>query len=132
MQARTGEQLVAGKEGLMDLGDELKAVRQAGGLSLNAVAAPAKISAAYLQKLEAGVVKNPSPRVLHRLAEVLGVSYVMLMKRAGYFMPTREQTAIRSQERRAEQVLFGEALTEEERRAVKAFVAYLKEQRKQP
>ena len=46
------------------LGQELRDVRRALGLSLKAVAGPAGISATYLQKLEAGDVQNPSPNVL--------------------------------------------------------------------
>lgn len=111
------------------LGGQLKAVRRVKRLSLVAVAQPAKISAAYVQKLEAGVVKNPSPRVLLRLAGVLDVSYSRLMELAGYVMPSRDETAGRSRGGLVDEVLRGEDLTEEEWRAVAAFVSYLKEQR---
>jgi transcriptional regulator with XRE-family HTH domain len=69
---------------LEELGQELGQRRQSKGLSLEAVAAPAKISAAYLHKLERGTVNNPSPRVLARVAESLGVDYLRLMELAGY------------------------------------------------
>lgn len=106
------------------LGQELKAVRQVRGLSLVAVSAPAKISAAYLQKLERGVVKNPSPRVLMRLAEVLECEYDRLMGLAGYAPLAKERP-----QRKAtflEAALRNEQLTDDEQRAVVAFIAYLK------
>ncbi|KPL08944.1 hypothetical protein AMJ71_07735 [candidate division TA06 bacterium SM1_40] len=116
--------------GSQDLGKELKAVRQIQGLSLSAVARPAKISAAYLQKLEAGMVKNPSPRVLHRLATVLDVSYGKLMELAGYVVPAADRATGRTTPTLAQQALLPQDLTDEEWRAVAAFIAYLREQRK--
>src|SRR5690242_20542488 len=46
-----------------DLGTRLREVRVLRGKSLSAVARAAAISTAYLQKLEAGGVKQPSPKV---------------------------------------------------------------------
>lgn len=70
-----------------ELGQKLKDVRGLRGLSLKAVAEPAGISAAYLQKLEKGQVKNPSPNILHALSSELTVPYSTLMKLAGYVVP---------------------------------------------
>jgi transcriptional regulator with XRE-family HTH domain len=69
------------------LGHALHDARTARGLSLEAAGRAAKISQGYLHKLEAGRVGNPSPRVLLRLAGVLGVSYGRLMELAEYVMP---------------------------------------------
>ena len=99
-------------------------------LRKTAVARPAKISAAYLQKLEAGMVKNPSPRVLHRLATVLDVSYGKLMELAGYVVPAADRATGRTTPTLAQQALLPQDLTDEEWRAVAAFIAYLREQRK--
>ncbi len=110
-------------------GEELRAVRKLKRLSRESVARPAKISAAYLQKLEEGVVKNPSPRVLHRVAEVLAISYAKLMELAGYAVPGAEEQAHSTKSSPLQQALQSEDLTEEELRAVVAFVTYLKEQR---
>lgn len=66
------------------LGKELHKVRQLRGLSLKAVADPAGVSATYLQKLERGQVKSPSPHRLRRLAQVLGIEYGALFSLAGY------------------------------------------------
>lgn len=69
---------------LKKLGTALNGARASAGTSLEGVAGPARISATYLQKLERGWVKSPSPRVLARLADVLGVPYLDLMQLAGY------------------------------------------------
>jgi len=72
------------------LGARLNAARTAKGLPLQAISEPAKVSTAYLHKLEAGRVTSPNPRVLQRLADVLGVSYRELMELTGYLMPGSE------------------------------------------
>lgn len=113
------------------LGEELKDARQRKGLSRHAVARPAKISAAYLQKLEEGVVKNPSPRILQRVAGVLEMSYARLMELAGYAVPTAGAPAGDAPPvSPVWQALQQEDLSEDELRAVAAFVAHLKAQRK--
>jgi len=70
-----------------ELGAELRRARTARGLSLDAAGRAANISQGYLHKLEAGRVDSPSPRVLQRLGEVLGVPYRRLMDLAGYLPP---------------------------------------------
>jgi len=70
-----------------ELGQELRQARTARGLSLEAAGRAAKISQGYLHKLEGGKVENPSPRVLQRLGEVLGVPYGQLMRLADYLLP---------------------------------------------
>jgi transcriptional regulator with XRE-family HTH domain len=47
----------------------------------------AGISSAYLSKLENDSVRRPSPAILYRLGEVLGVPYVELMALAGHPLP---------------------------------------------
>jgi transcriptional regulator with XRE-family HTH domain len=73
------------------LGHELKKVRQVQGLSLNAAAKPAGVSATYLQKLERDEVGSPSPHRLHRIATVLGIEYADLLRLAGYEVPARAE-----------------------------------------
>lgn len=109
------------------LGHQLKTVRQIRGLSLRAVASPADISVAYLQKLEAGEVRQPSPNVLLRLGKVLEIPYSTLMELSGYVSPEPTFELLRGNS-------FGHALdsadlTEEERKAVAAFIAHLRDQR---
>ena len=69
------------------LGRKLKAVRSIRQKSLKTVAGDADMSAAYLQKLERGEVKSPSPHKLQKLAKALDVPYLELMKLAGYVVP---------------------------------------------
>lgn len=75
------------------LGSRLKRAR--GTRSLKAVAEPAKITAAYLQKLEQDRVGNPSPHVLHGLAQELDVPYEELLELAGYVVPTADAARVR-------------------------------------
>src|SRR4051812_23125710 len=64
-------------------------------LSLKGAAEPAGISAAYLQKLERNDVKQPSPHVLHALAEVLDIPYDKLMELAGYVVPAADKAKVK-------------------------------------
>ncbi len=108
------------------LGDRLREVRKIKGLSFRAVAEPAEISIAYLQKLEAGDVQQPSPNVLHRLAQVLEVPYAGLMGLAGYVVPEKDGVLAGST---FDHALSSSDLTDEERKAVAAYIALLRQQR---
>jgi transcriptional regulator with XRE-family HTH domain len=66
------------------LGPRLRDARTALGLSLQEVSQRAGCSSAYVHKLEMDRVRTPSPRVLGRLAEALGLAYGELMAAAGY------------------------------------------------
>ncbi len=110
-----------------ELGRQLKTVRQLKGLSLKAVATTAEISVAYLQKLEGGEVRQPSPKVLFRLGRALEVQYNTLMELAGYVVPGADGVL-------AQPTVFNEALSsadlsEDERKAVVAFIGHLRQQR---
>ena len=74
------------------LGAVLADLRSAKGLSLRQVeeATGRAVSNAYLSQLENGKIKQPSPNVLHRLAEVYGVPYEALMEKAGYLPPSED------------------------------------------
>jgi transcriptional regulator with XRE-family HTH domain len=109
------------------LGEQLRTVRQVRGISLKAVAEPAGISTAYLQKLESGLVRQPSPNVLHRLAGVLDIPYATLMELAGYVIPNQDAVLADNAFNHA---LSSSDLTEEEQRAVAAFIAHLRGQRR--
>jgi transcriptional regulator with XRE-family HTH domain len=109
-----------------ELGGQLKVVRQLRGLSLRAVADPAEISVAYLQKLEGGDVRQPSPNVLFRLGEALDVPYSTLMELAGYVVPISEGLLGGTS---FDHALNSADLSDEERKAVAAFIAHLRDQR---
>lgn len=113
---------------LEKLGEELHKARDDKGLSLEAVATPAKISGAYLHKLERGVVNNPSPRVLARVAVALEVPYLRLMELAGYL--DEEQVAAARARKPKRHPLEGQELTPKEWRQVGEFVKKLVAQRK--
>lgn len=96
-----------------DLGRKLRRARDRKDISLSAAAAVADISTAYLQKLEAGGVKQPSPNILHQLAQALDLDYAELMRLAGYIVPNRaDDTGRRRNE--LTYALSSEELTEEE------------------
>ena len=114
---------------LKALATKLKQARQAQRLSLEAIAKPARISAAYLHKLEQGGVGSPSPRVLRRLAGVLALPYLELMEACGY-LDEAEVGEVAGRKPRPHPLVEQE-LSAEEWRAVKAFIATLKANRTQ-
>ena len=114
---------------LIELGNELRKAREDKGESLASVADPAKISAAYLHKLERGVINSPSPRVLARLAVVLEVCYLRLMELAGYLDEEQLARARLREPSPQPHPLAREQLTPEEWRAVGAFIKMLIAQR---
>jgi transcriptional regulator with XRE-family HTH domain len=104
----------------VELGRVIKSKREMRSLSVARVAKQAEVSPAYLSKLESGIVKKPSPNVLHRLAKALSISYVDLMRFAGYVVPSdkfgRAGTGLST-------ALLSENLTDEE---TEQLIAYLK------
>lgn len=72
-----------------ELGDKLRQYRNLKGLTLRDVEREIKVSNAYLNQLEHGNIKQPSPHFLHKLADFYGVSYTNLLKLAGYFIPNK-------------------------------------------
>ena len=114
---------------LVKLGRELGDARGRRRLSLQAVAEPANISAAYLQKLERGVVDTPSPRVLGRLAAVLGVPYLGLMQLAGY-LDDGQRAEAQLRLGKEPHPLAGQVLSPAEWRAVGSFIDELKARRR--
>jgi transcriptional regulator with XRE-family HTH domain len=110
---------------LVELGRELRKARAIQGMSLEAAAGPAGISATYLHKLERGVVNNPSPRILARIAVSVGVSYFRLMELAGYLDELQiAEARLRGGEPRPHP-LSGQRLSPEEWRAVGDFIKKL-------
>jgi transcriptional regulator with XRE-family HTH domain len=114
---------------LVGLGEELRDAREERGLSLATAAAPAGISAAYLHKLERGVVDNPSPRVLARIAAALEMPYLRLMELAGYLDEMQLAEVRRRGPSAKDHPLAGQRLTPEEWRAVGEFVQELHRKR---
>lgn len=115
---------------LTKLGNMLKKARDAKGASLEAVAGPARISAAYLHKLERGTVLSPSPRVLARLAAALEVPYLRLLELAGYLDEEQLAQARSREASPAPHPLAAQQLTPDEWKAVGAYIKLLVAQRK--
>jgi transcriptional regulator with XRE-family HTH domain len=61
------------------LGQTIKALREARGLSPAALADLARISRSYLSQIESGQMANPSATVLYRIARHLGTSIAILL-----------------------------------------------------
>ncbi len=70
------------------LGQHLAAIRTNRDLSLRDVQELTKkvVSNAYLSQIETGKIQQPSPNILHALAEVYKTSYQQLMELAGYIV----------------------------------------------
>jgi transcriptional regulator with XRE-family HTH domain len=66
------------------LGSLLRGGRERKSLSLRAVERVTGVSNAYLSQLESGKIRQPSPVVLHKLAELYELPYATIMERAGY------------------------------------------------
>ncbi len=116
-----------------DVAQALRNARRIKGRSLRSVADGAKISPTYLQKLERGDVQDPSPNVLHRLSEELGLDYSDLMRRAGYVVPaSRRKTTAASRGRPLTHALSSEPLTDEEESALTAYLRVLRDQKGGP
>jgi HTH-type transcriptional regulator, competence development regulator len=105
------------------LGSRLRQARDLKERSLSAVAKDADISTAYLQKLEVGDVRQPSPHVLHALSTVLDIDYAELMRLAGYVIPSGGGGRPR---RRNEltHALSSEELTEDEADALAEYLSW--------
>lgn len=112
----------------VELGQRLREVRELRDRSLADVAAEAEISPAYLQKLEAGGVKQPSPNVLQKLARALDLDYTELMRLAGYVAPATP----RGRRRRNEltYALSSEPLTDEEAQELARYLDWFRDRKR--
>jgi transcriptional regulator with XRE-family HTH domain len=68
----------------MTLGSELKNLRKMKGLTLRQVEEISGVSNGYLNLLENDKVKEPSPKILSKLAQAYDVPHKQLMILAGY------------------------------------------------
>jgi transcriptional regulator with XRE-family HTH domain len=70
----------------------LTEARKRSGLTLRNVEARTGVSNAYLSQIETGKIKEPSPLVLHKLAQLYRISYATALQAAGYPLPGRSVT----------------------------------------
>ena len=123
---------MASKSHLPELAEALREARRLHGMGLRQAALRADLSPTYLTNLESGLVKEPSPHVLHRLAKLYGIPYSDLMRFARYLndddrdageaYPSPLEVALRS----------AGPVTEQERADIAAFLAILRSHRREP
>lgn len=107
-------------------GPALRQIRLLTAKSLRDVERETGVSNAYLSQLENDSTKNPSPRILYKLAECYKVPYESLMELAGYLV----RSAAGEQRVSALQAaLMSAQLTAEEEARVAEFIAFLRSQR---
>jgi transcriptional regulator with XRE-family HTH domain len=75
------------------LGQYLASIRADRRMTLRQVeeATNKEVSNAYLSQIENDKIKQPSPNVLHALAEIYAISYEKLMEMAGYITTSRSE-----------------------------------------
>ena|SRR5206468_1476418 len=108
-----------------ELAKVIRAKREVKGLSVAKAAHDAQVSPAYLSKLEAGGVQRPSPTLLHQLAPVLDISYVELMRLAGYVMPNEKKQPTPG----LATALLSEDLSEEEASQLLTYLRVMRQQK---
>lgn len=106
---------------MQSLGRMLAQARTRNGLTQRAVEAETGISNAYLSQLEGGKVRQPSPTILHKLAEFYGVDYAVILEWAGYPVPGKgsKQPSSRLAARLG-------PTTEDEEEAIAEYLAFLR------
>jgi DNA-binding NarL/FixJ family response regulator len=72
---------------MKELGPFIKAARVKEVLTIREAEELSGISNAYLNQMENGKVKNPSPLMLFKLSQLYQISYEMLLIKAGYPVP---------------------------------------------
>jgi HTH-type transcriptional regulator, competence development regulator len=111
-----------------NLGDRLRRIRETKGWSLRDVEAKSGISSGHLSLIESGRVLQPSPSVLHRLADAYVVSYEDLMIVAGYLKPSDKAAQRGARARIALSTL--RELNDDELSQVERYIQFLRQGRK--
>jgi transcriptional regulator with XRE-family HTH domain len=113
------------KEENSGLSTYLKSLRNSMGLTLREVEEKSGVSNAFISQLESGKVKQPSPLMLYKLAELYGVPYETRMERAGYPIFQKRTPATRSAS-----AVFHRlgGITAEEERALFDYLAFMRSQ----
>jgi HTH-type transcriptional regulator, competence development regulator len=110
------------------LGHLLKTTRVRLGKTLREVEGETGISNGYLSQLESGLVKQPSPNHLHKLAEVYALEYARLMELAGYAIA--RQIAATNGKPMSPALESIADLPEEDRRKIEAYIKDLRDARR--
>jgi transcriptional regulator with XRE-family HTH domain len=112
----------------MSLSEVLRELREQKNMSLRQVEKKSGVSNAYLSQLETGKIQQPSPHILHKLAEVYNTSYNDLLKVAGYIKQKGKKASKNLMEGIALSAL--EDLTDEEKEQVLEYIKFLKSKRR--
>lgn len=110
-------------------GEYIKALRESKGLTLREVEKQTEVSNAYLSQLESGKIKQPSPTMLYKLAELYGVKYEVLMEKVGYPVP-RTNTSVKS--RKSEEAVLHRVgvISKEEEMELLEYLKFIRGRRK--
>ncbi len=112
------------------LAETLRLARKLKALSLREVEQKTEISNAYLSQLETGKAENPSPHVLHKLAEVYEIPYSSLMEAAGYLTKPSPSSDRPKRPSAIQAALLSARLSSEEEKKVAEFIEFLRSQRR--
>lgn len=118
-----------GESTSVTLGKYLASIRNDRGLSLRGVEERThkQVSNAYLSQIENDKIQQPSPNILHALAELYEINFEMLMEKAGYITPT---SARDQNERHGRAATFAEHnLTPEEEIELMAYLEFMRRKR---
>ena len=108
----------------MTLSEELRRLRALKGVTLRKVEEETKISNAYLSQLENGKTDQPSPHILHKLANFYDVAYTHLLKEAGYLERKEDESHRKVSD--IQSALMSANLTEEEEELVVKLIERLR------
>ena len=114
----------------ISLGEYLRSIREDRGFTLRGVeeATEKQVSNAYLSQIENGKIKKPSPNILLVLADLYGIDFEGLMRRAGHLMPPRRRS---SEARHGRVATFAEHdLTPEEESELMKYLRFLRSREK--
>ena len=111
------------------LGQYLAELRKGKGLTFRDLEERTGISNGYLNLLEHGRVKRPSPEVLFKLANFYGVPFSSLMAIAGHPIEEVERGSASRRDDVARALL--NDLTKDELAQVRNFIGYLRKERRQ-
>lgn len=109
-------------------GEYLRRARNATGLTLRAVQDRTTVTNGYLSQIEGGRIERPSPNVLHQLAEVYGLDYAELLRRAGHAVPSAAGTVRSAASRIPAEAL--DDLSSDEEQQLLDYLAFLKSKRR--
>jgi transcriptional regulator with XRE-family HTH domain len=111
------------------LGEQLRRIREALGLTLREVQAHTRISSGHLSLIETGQIKNPSPSVIQRLASLYRTDPKDLLTAAGYLASSDERARRNALAHLSLAAV--EGLEESDLVEVQEFIRYLRQKKRQ-